>query len=102
MCIDKITPFDMIASPIQQYFLFSRVRIMRKSWTIVAFILVLTAFGSSHPSMAGCKSDCRDAYESEVESCQDQYDDPGEAAMLKVCIDDAKSQYQSCIDECEN
>ena len=79
-----------------------QMRIMRKRWIIVAFILALIAFGSSHPSMAGCKSDCRQEYESEIESCNEQYDDPGEAGMLKVCIDDARSQYQSCIDECEN
>jgi hypothetical protein len=100
--IDKTPLFDMIASPIQQYFLFLQVRIMRKRWIIVAFVLVLIAFGFSHRSMAGCKWDCRDEYGSEVESCKEMCDDPGDADMLRMCIDDAKSQYQSCIDECEN
>jgi len=78
------------------------VRIMQKKWLIVAFIFVLIVFGFSLRSMAGCKSDCREEYESEVESCKEQYDDPGDADMLRMCIKDAKSEYQSCIDECEN
>ena len=75
---------------------------MRKKWIIVAFIFVLLIFGFSLRSMAGCKSECREEYESEVESCKEQYDDPGDAGMLQTCIDDAKREYQSCIDECEN
>ena len=52
--------------------------------------------------MAGCKSDCLVEFESEVEPCQEMYDDQGDTESLKVCIDEAKSEYQSCIDECEN
>ena len=78
------------------------MRIMQKKWLIVAFIFVLIVFGFSLRSMAGYKSDCREEYESEVESCKEQYDDPGDADMLRMCIKDAKSEYQSCIDECEN
>ncbi len=59
-------------------------------------------FGFNLRSTAGCKSDCREEYESEVESCQEMYDDPGDAETLKVCIDEAESEYKSCIDECEN
>lgn len=77
------------------------MRIMRKKWIIVVFIFVLIIFGFSLRSVAGCKSDCREEYESEVESCEDQYDDPGDAGMLQKCIDDARREYQSCIDECE-
>jgi hypothetical protein len=50
---------------------------------------------------AGCKSDCQDEYESEVQSCREQHDDPDEADMLQMCIENAKSEYQSCINECE-
>jgi hypothetical protein len=75
---------------------------MRKKWVIVALVFVLIIFGFSLRSIAGCKSDCREEYESEVESCQDQYDDPGDADMLRMCIEHAKSEYQSCMDECEN
>ena len=75
---------------------------MTRKRVIILLIFVLIIFGSSLRTMAGCKSDCRDEYETEVESCKDQYDDPGEADELKMCIDDAKSEYQSCIDECES
>jgi len=75
---------------------------MAKKWMIVVFVFVLIIFGFSLRSMAGCKSECRDGYESEVEWCKDHYDDPGDAGMLKECIDDAKSEYQLCIDECGN
>jgi hypothetical protein len=75
---------------------------VRKKWIIVVLILVLILFGFSLRSIAGCKSDCQDEYESEVESCKEQYDDPDDADMLKMCIDNAKSEYESCIDECEN
>jgi len=75
---------------------------MRKKWTIVAFVSVVVIFGYNLRSIADCKSDCRETYESEVESCKDTYDDPDDAGMLQTCIDDATSQYQSCIDECEN
>jgi len=75
---------------------------MRKKWIIVVFVFVLMIFGFSLRSIAGCKSDCREQYESEVEVCKDQYDDPGDADELKVCLEHAESEYGSCIDECEN
>ncbi len=75
---------------------------MQKKWIIVALVFVLVTFGFSLRSIAGCKSDCKDEYESEVESCNEQYDDPGEANKLQTCIDDAKREYQSCLNECEN
>ena len=75
---------------------------MTRKWIIFLLIFVLIIFGLSLRSIAGCKSDCQDEYESAVESCKEQYDDPDDADMLKVCTDNAKSEYESCIDECEN
>lgn len=75
---------------------------MRKKWIIVVLIFVLILFGFSLRSIAGCKSDCRDEYESAIESCHLINDDPDDSDMLRMCIDDAKSEYESCIDECEN
>ena len=75
---------------------------MAKKWIIVVFVFVLTIFGFSLRSIAGCKSDCQDQYRLEIESCEDQYTDSDDAGMLQMCIDDAKREYQSCIDECEN
>jgi len=53
------------------------------------------------PVMAGCVSDCKDEYESEVDSCKIMWgDDPDDDYMLKSCIDDAKDEYDSCEGEC--
>jgi hypothetical protein len=49
---------------------------------------------------AGCISDCKDNYDSEVESCKQLYDEPDDADDLQQCIQNAKEDYQSCIDEC--
>jgi hypothetical protein len=75
---------------------------MRKTWIIVAFASVLIIFGFSLPSIAGCKSECRETYETEVEACKETYDDPGDDDLLRTCIDDAENQFQSCMNECEN
>jgi hypothetical protein len=75
---------------------------MSKKWIIVFLIFVLIIFGFSLRSIADCKSDCQDAYDSEVDSCKTQYDDPDDADTLQMCIDNLRSEYQSCVDECEN
>jgi hypothetical protein len=67
---------------------------------IIFFLLIILYIPNK--AVAGCKSDCRDEYESEVDSCKMLYDDPDDADMLQMCIDNAKSEYESCIDECEN
>jgi hypothetical protein len=51
---------------------------------------------------AGCKSDCRDDYDSEVDSCHQRYDDPDDADDLQRCLRDAKDAYESCIEECDS
>jgi hypothetical protein len=51
---------------------------------------------------AGCKSDCGDEYDSAIESCKSQYDEPDDADTLMSCIDDAKDEYESCIEECND
>jgi hypothetical protein len=64
-----------------------------------ALPLVLLA-ASSALVWAGCISDCKDNYDSEVESCKLMYDDPDEAEDLQQCIQNAKDEYQSCVEEC--
>ena len=75
---------------------------MARKWIIILRIFVLINFGSSLGSMACRKSDCRDEYASEVESCKDRHDDPDDAGMLNMCLDNARREYESRIDECEN
>jgi hypothetical protein len=75
---------------------------MAKKWIIAVFVFTLITLGFSFHSIAGCKSDCREAYDSAVESCKAMYDDPNDAGMLATCVDNAKSEYESCIQECES
>ncbi|RPJ05561.1 MAG: hypothetical protein EHM36_08140 [Deltaproteobacteria bacterium] len=49
-----------------------------------------------------CKSDCLEDYESEINSCKTQYEDPEDADDLRECFENAKSEYDSCIEECDN
>ena len=51
---------------------------------------------------AGCKSDCRDEYQSEIESCHLLHDEPDEAEDLQICLRDAKDEYEECLEECDN
>jgi hypothetical protein len=51
---------------------------------------------------AGCVSDCKDEYDSAVESCKLMYDDPDEAEDLQQCVQNARDEYQSCIEECKS
>ncbi len=75
---------------------------MAKKWIIAVFVIVFIISGFNLHAIAGCKSDCQEEYESELESCKDQYDEPSDAQKLQTCIDDAKREYQSCVDECED
>jgi hypothetical protein len=54
------------------------------------------------PVRAGCISDCRDEYDSEVDNCRNQYDDPDDADDLRRCIDNAKDEYDECTHECRS
>ena len=74
-----------------------------KQVTIRRFVLPLILLAASSVMVwAGCKSDCRDEYESEVDSCKLLYDDQDDAFDLQLCIQNAKDEYQSCIEECDN
>ena len=66
----------------------------------ISLVLVVLLCASS--GWAGCKSDCKDDYESEVNSCKTQNDDPDDADELQMCLDNAKIEYESCINECED
>ena len=68
----------------------------------VLMVLAMLILISASPAWAGCKSDCQDDYQSEVQSCRANYDDPDDADELQICIDNAKSGYESCINDCED
>ena len=69
--------------------------------TLRRSVLTLVLLGASSVLVwAGCISDCKDNYDSEVESCKLMYDDPEEAEDLQQCIQNAKDEYESCVEEC--
>jgi hypothetical protein len=71
--------------------------------TIKRFILPAALFAMSAAMVwAGCKSDCRAEYDSEIESCKSQYDDPDDVDELRQCIQNATDEYESCIEECNS
>ncbi len=64
------------------------------------FSSILLAFAVASIAAAGCKSDCRDEYDSAVESCKLLHGNPGDADDLQSCIQSAKDDYDTCIEEC--
>ncbi len=72
--------------------------------TLYSIVLALTIAGFTiSPVAAGCISDCKDEYESEVDSCKLSHgDDPDEAEDLRMCIDNAHDEYESCTEECKS
>jgi hypothetical protein len=65
-------------------------------------MLVITLLAAAGLVWAGCKSDCKDTYQSAVEDCHRLYDSPDDADDLQRCIEDAKGTYDACIEECDN
>lgn len=70
---------------------------MKKVFIIISLVLIFVSI-----VWAGCKSDCRDEYDSEVESCKLMYDDPDDSDDLRMCIENAKDDYDSCKDDCNS
>ena len=63
----------------------------------MAFSLLL-----SFPVPAGCMSECREKYDSDVEDCRLLHDGPEDADDLRLCIDDAKAEYDDCEEDCHS
>jgi len=65
-------------------------------------VILLCGFLLGPRAWAGCKSDCQEDYNSEVNSCKEQLNDPDDADELKICLDNALSEYNACVKECED
>lgn len=63
--------------------------------TVVGFSFVLLI-----PVRAGCITDCKGEYYSEIDSCRSTYDEPDDADDLRQCVDNAKDEYDDCNGEC--
>jgi hypothetical protein len=60
---------------------------------IIPLALVVTLITAAAPAWAGCKSDYQDA----IQSCQMLHDEPDEADDLRLCLEEARDEYESCI-----
>ena len=72
---------------------------------LIALVLLLALTGVfSFPDIlaAGCKSDCEDTYQSSVDDCHLTYDSPDDADSLQICVESAKAEYDSCVDDCDS
>jgi len=66
---------------------------------LIPFFIVILLYGGQ--ARADCKADCQSEYQSEINSCKALFSDPDDADDLKTCMDDAKKEYDSCLEECE-
>jgi hypothetical protein len=71
-------------------------------WILAFLVALIGTLWISGVASAGCKSDCADAYESAKDDCNLLHDGPEDADDLRMCIDNASSEYEDCIDECES
>ncbi len=67
----------------------------------MAAVILLCGLLSGPRAWADCRSDCQEDYNSEVNSCREQFDDPDDADELKMCLNNALSEYNTCVNECE-
>ena len=72
---------------------------MRNINTVICLVLLLIFVKDA---LAGCKTDCKDEYESEVEDCHLIFYDSDSHEELLSCIEDAKSELEDCKYECES
>jgi hypothetical protein len=63
----------------------------KKSSALILIILLLLVLSSN--TWAGCKSDCKDEYESEVKFCKSSHDDPDDSDRLTKCLENAKDKF---------
>ena len=47
------------------------------------------------------ESDCKDEYRRAVESCETIEDATDNVVAIKLCVENAKASYASCLDKCE-
>jgi hypothetical protein len=77
------------------------MRVRRCSRAAAALIVATLAMAPPSAAIAGCGEECDARYSSEIDDCRSQYgDDPADADDLASCIQDARDDYRSCLDDC--
>ena len=72
-----------------------------RSSNLAGYILVALTLMSPGAANATCGEECDGQYASEIDDCHSQYgDDPRDADDLTNCIQEARDNYRSCLDDC--
>jgi hypothetical protein len=59
------------------------------------------ALAGTSAALADCLSDCNDAYEAAMATCQEQFSDAGQEIQLQQCMDSAQERLGQCNADCE-
>jgi hypothetical protein len=68
---------------------------------LFAFVVLFCASNAG----ADCKSDCQQVYFNAIEECKSTYnhpEDPKCSENCQICIDQANTDYKSCLSECRD
>jgi hypothetical protein len=68
---------------------------------LVAVIMVAVGALPLRTAHATCGEECDGQYSSAIDDCRSQYgDDPADADDLTNCVQQARDDYRSCLDDC--
>jgi hypothetical protein len=68
----------------------------------LVLLLVFLFFFCASNAGADCKSDCEEDYLKAKDECGATYDATGDADERQICLDQAKADYESCLEECKD
>jgi hypothetical protein len=70
---------------------------------LVACVGVAFTMATASSVVGGCGENCDSTYRSDIQTCHLSYgDDPEDADDLANCIQSARDDYRSCLDDCES
>jgi hypothetical protein len=69
---------------------------------ITTWISCAVALGTTWATSAGagCNDDCATAYQAAMTACQEKYPDASDQDALNLCLDQAQSSYEACLNSC--
>jgi len=71
------------------------------SWALIAGIIIAVVALPLRTAPAACGEECDGQYSSAIDDCRYHYgDDPADADDLTNCIQEAREDYRSCLDDC--
>ncbi len=74
---------------------------MRNLLIVFVLVALILVPASVEKAVAACGEDCDSDYQSATENCQLMYgDNPEEAEDLSMCVQNARDEYRSCVENC--